>query len=347
MSQRSIEVKVGALILVALALLAGFIVVMGGFTLEPTLTIHVDFENPGALQAGAPVRMAGMQIGKVAEVQFRGGEIDSTTQEPAPPIRVVAKLEQRYRKALRANSRWYVTTNGLLGEQFLAVEPGTAEQPVLWDGAVVTGVSPPRLDLLLSESYELLHKAYASISRNETKIEETFNGLHSTLKGTGDFFRNNREKIDAIVSNTESLTMEANDTMREARERYVTGPQVDRILNNVERATGTLDRELPPLVRDGRAVLGDAKKITGALSSDDQLERYRQITRDVGDAAATLKGAATDAKGAVADTRDVVSRVKRGQGTLGALVMDEAIYDDLQELLRDLKHNPWKLFWRE
>jgi len=47
-----------------------------------------------------PVRMAGMQIGKVSEVQFRGGEIDPTTQEPAPPIRVVAKLEQRYQKAL-------------------------------------------------------------------------------------------------------------------------------------------------------------------------------------------------------------------------------------------------------
>jgi phospholipid/cholesterol/gamma-HCH transport system substrate-binding protein len=29
------------------------------------------------------------------------------------------------------------------------------------------------------------------------------------------------------------------------------------------------------------------------------------------------------------------------------MMADEAVYDDLQELLRDLKHNPWKLFWRE
>jgi phospholipid/cholesterol/gamma-HCH transport system substrate-binding protein len=340
MSQRSIEVKVGALILMALALLAGFIVVMGGLTLEPTLTIYVDFENPGALQAGAPVRMAGMQIGRVSEVHFRGGQVDPTTQEPVPPIRVVARIEQRYQQALRANSRWYVTTNGVLGEQFLAVEPGTSEHPVLWDGAIVTGVSPPRLDLLLSEGYELLHKAYVGISRNEGKIGETFDGLHATLKGTGDFFRNNREKIDAIVGNTESLTLEANDTLREARERYVTGPQVGRILNNVERATGTLDRELPPLVRDTRAVLGDAKKLSSALAADDQVERYRQITRDLADASAT-------AKVAVRDARDVVAHVKRGDGTLGALVMDEAIYDDLQEMLRDLKHNPWKFFWRE
>jgi phospholipid/cholesterol/gamma-HCH transport system substrate-binding protein len=43
----------------------------------------------------------------------------------------------------------------------------------------------------------------------------------------------------------------------------------------------------------------------------------------------------------------LIAAVKAGKGTVGALVKDEAVYDDLQELLRDLKHNPWKLFWRE
>ena len=33
--------------------------------------------------------------------------------------------------------------------------------------------------------------------------------------------------------------------------------------------------------------------------------------------------------------------------TVGALVMDEQLFDDLQELARDLKHNPWKFFWKE
>ncbi len=36
----------------------------------------------------------------------------------------------------------------------------------------------------------------------------------------------------------------------------------------------------------------------------------------------------------------MVQHVKDGRGTVGALVMDEAVYDDLQEMLRDLKHNP-------
>ncbi len=45
--------------------------------------------------------------------------------------------------------------------------------------------------------------------------------------------------------------------------------------------------------------------------------------------------------------RSIVSHIKKGEGTVGALVMDEEIYDDVQEMVRDLKHNPWKFLWRE
>ena len=82
------------------------------------------------------------------------------------------------------------------------------------------------------------------------------------------------------------------------------------------------------------------KIMAEALASPDQLERYKKITRDVSDTTGHAKIAAADAQA-------VVSHIKRGRGTVGALVMDEAVYDDLQEMLRDLKHNPWKFLWRE
>lgn len=340
MSQRSIEAKVGVLILIALGLLAAFIVIMGGLSFEPTFRVLVDFDNPGALQTGAPVKIAGVKIGRVTELQFRGGEIDPTTHEPVPTIRVVTELESKYKKAIHDDSRWYVTTQGVLGEQFLAVEPGSPDRPLLQDGAVVTGVSPPRLDLLLSESYELLHKAYVGISKNEDKLGETFLALHATLTGTGNFFKHNGDRLDSIVSNTEALTVEAQETLKEARERYVSGPQPTRIMNNLERSTTQLDKDLGPLVKDSREVLADAKKLARTLASEEQLKRYGQITRDMSAASVQAKQAATGAN-------QLVTRVRQGQGTVGALLVDEAVYDDLQEMLRDLKHNPWKFFWRE
>lgn len=340
MSQRSIELKVGALILVALGLLGAFVVVMGGLSFEPTLTVYVTFQNPGGLQAGAPVRISGVKVGRVSELEFRGGMLDPKTREPEPPIRAVARIERRYQNAIHDNARWFVTSQGVLGEMFLAIEPGSADRPVLADNSTVPGISPPRLDLLLSESYELLHKAYLGVANNEQKISETFDGLHRTLRASGNFFEHNSDKLDRIVDNVDKLSVEAGDTMKAARQRYVDGPQVTRIFNDVERTSKTLADNLPPLVEDGRKVLGDTKRITGKLATDEQLERLDRMTRDLADASGRAKGLAQDAEG-------LMKHVKAGKGTVGSLVMEEAVYDDLQELIRDLKHNPWKLFWKE
>jgi len=84
-------------------------------------------------------------------------------------------------------------------DQLEPLDEGSNDRPLLGDGATVTGISPPRLDLLLSESYELLHKAYLGITNNEQKISETFDGLHRTLHASGEFFEHNQGKLDHII----------------------------------------------------------------------------------------------------------------------------------------------------
>jgi len=86
-----------------------------------------------------------------------------------------------------------VTTVGVLGEQFLAVEPGTTEQPVLWDGAVVTGVSH-RGSPLAERKLRAIAQGVCQHRPQRDEDRRNFDGLHSTLKGTGDFFRNNRRR---------------------------------------------------------------------------------------------------------------------------------------------------------
>jgi phospholipid/cholesterol/gamma-HCH transport system substrate-binding protein len=49
----------------------------------------------------------------------------------------------------------------------------------------------------------------------------------------------------------------------------------------------------------------------------------------------------------VQDAQQSVEHIQQGRGTVGAMLMDEELYDDVQEMLRELKHNPWRLFWRE
>jgi phospholipid/cholesterol/gamma-HCH transport system substrate-binding protein len=338
-SARSIEVKVGILILTAVGLLAGFILVMGGINFQPTYVVYVDFDNPGGLQSGAPVKIAGVKVGKISDISFRAG-LDAATGKRAPLVRLKVQIEKRYAQAVHENSLFYITNQSVLGEQFLAIEPGSTDRPVLAEGAAVRGLDPPRLDMLIAEMYELLHSTVSSVRDHREEIGEAFDGLRKTLKGTGDFLEQNKGHLDKIAENAEKITVDAQDLVRGAKGKFVDNPQIDHILSSVERVSVDAARDVPPMLADGRVAVADARKVAEILGDPKEQAKLRQTLDDV-------SAVARQAKGMTADAAEILAHVKRGKGTVGAVVMDEQLYDDLQELVRDLKHNPWKFFWRE
>jgi phospholipid/cholesterol/gamma-HCH transport system substrate-binding protein len=338
-SPRSIEVKVGVLILTALGLLAAFILVMGGINFQPTYSIFVDFDNPGGLQSGAPVKIAGVKVGKIGEIRFRGG-VDPETKKRAALVRLKVLIEKQYQDSVHENSLFYVTNQSVLGEQFLAIEPGSSDRPVLADGKVVRGLDPPRLDMLIAEMYELLHGTVSSLRDNRAEIGEAFEGLRKTLRGTGEFMEKNKGHLDTIAENVEKITVDADDLVRGAKGKFVENPQIDRILASAEQVSGDAARDLPPILADGKVAIAGARRVAETVGDPKEQAKIKQALDDVA-------VVASRAKTMTGDASEILAHVKRGKGTVGAVVMDEQLYDDLQELVRDLKHNPWKFFWRE
>lgn len=333
------EMKVGGLIVASLVLLVGFVVLLGGLSLQPTFRVFVTFENPGGLQSGAPVRISGVRVGRVTAIEFRGGELNDQGK-PVPPIRVIADIEAQHNKAIYKDAKFFVTTQGMLGEMHLAIDPGTHDSGLLEDGSTVEGVSPPRLDQLISESYELLHRGYKGVVDNEKEIGETFDGLHKTLHTTGRMLEKHEEDVDRLIQRIDNLAANAEETLAAAREQYVDGPRINRIMHRLDNTTRVVDENLEPMMRDTRLILEDGRKLSAFASDDEQLATFRTLSSDTKEILGIAKTAAKDA-GAI------ISHVKAGKGTAGSLIMDEAIYDDLQELIRDLKHNPWKIMWKE
>jgi phospholipid/cholesterol/gamma-HCH transport system substrate-binding protein len=328
------------LILTAVGLLAAFMLVMGGINFQPTYRLYVDFDNPGGLQVGAPVKIAGVKVGKIEAVEFRGGKPDPSTGRREPLVRIAIVVEKRFQESIYENSLFYVTTQGVLGEQFLAIDPGSSDRPSLPENATVRGLDPPRLDMLLAEGYELLHSTVSAVRDNREQIAQTFDALRLTLRGTGTFFANNQDRLDRIVVNVEQATVEGNDLLKGANEKFVKGEQIDRILRNVDVVMGDVARQGPPLLADARHTMANAKRLSDTVGSEAQQKKIERIVDDT----ATL---VSRANAATADAQVVVAQMRRGRGTVGALLMDEQLFDDLQEMVRDLKHNPWKFFWRE
>ena len=192
-SPRSIEVKVGVLILTALGLLAAFILVMGGINFQPTYSIFVDFDNPGGLQTGAPVKIAGRQGRQDRATSASGGGVDRRRASASALVRLKVQIEKRYQTSVHENSLFYVTNQSVLGEQFLAIEPGSTDRPGARARARSCAASTRRASTCSSPRCTSCSTAPSpSLRDNRAEIGEAFDGLRKTLKGTGEFMEQNK-----------------------------------------------------------------------------------------------------------------------------------------------------------
>ena len=337
--EKSIEVKVGVLILVSLGILAAFVLVMGGLSFEKTYTLYVDFDNPGGLQSGAPVRVAGVKVGKVSELSFMGGKIDPKTNRRTL-VRAKIAVEARVKESIHEDADFYVTTQGVLGEQYLAIDPGSPQKRVMPEGTVVKGIDPPRLDLFLAKAYELLDTTMNGIRNNRELISDIATNTAGLLKGLNGTLSENRERINRTMANLESLSAEANTLTTHARTQYVDNPKIARTLDNIDRLSTDIQKDSGPMLKDARESLANLNRASKVVGGEEEQAKLKKTIDEVAQLAARANATAADAQ-------LIVQHIKKGNGSVGALVMDEAIYDDLQEMVRDLKHNPWKFLWRE
>jgi phospholipid/cholesterol/gamma-HCH transport system substrate-binding protein len=329
---RSIEVKVGLLILVGVGLLAALVLVMGGITLNRRFPLYVDFENPGGIQPGAPVRMAGVRVGTIDALEFRASPPDPATGRRTL-VRARILVEERYHPEIHRNAEFYVTTQGVLGEQFLAIDPGTGSDRIA-PGAIAVGQGPPRIDLFVARAYTLLDDAVAAVQANRETLRNIVTDLGGVLHNTNGLLARNGTRIDTLIADADQTVRDTDTLVNSARDRYVDGPQVRRILNRADNVLGALERDVPPLGQDARALAARLNHIAQGVG-DEQLAELRTTIHGVRTLTERANSIAQDAE-------RVSSHVRQGRGTVGALLMDEEIYDDLQELIRDLKHNPWK-----
>jgi phospholipid/cholesterol/gamma-HCH transport system substrate-binding protein len=337
--ERSLEVKVGALILASLGILSAFLLILGGISFEKTYTVYVDFNNPGGLQSGAAVRIAGVKVGSVKSLDFLGGKVDPKTGRRVL-VRAKVTIEQRVQDAIHDDADFYVTTQGVLGEQYLAIEPGSPERPVLRDGDEVKGIDPPRIDLFLAKAYELLDTTVSGLRSNRELLADIAKNAAGVLRGLNEVLTSNKDRIDRIMSNAEAVSVEARELTHDARVNVVDNPKIAHAIDNIDRLSSDIRDDAGPMLKDAREALANLNRLSGTVGDPAEQEKIRKALND-------LVQLAQHANAAAADAQAIVAHVKKGQGTVGALIMDEEIYDDMQELVRDLKHNPWKFLWRE
>ena len=114
MQTKKSEIWVGAFMLIALCAIVFICLQVANLKSigsEPTYRIYATFDNIGGLKPRSPVKIGGVVIGRVADI-----ELDSKTYTP----RVALDIQKRYDQ-IPDTSSLAIRTSGLLGEQYLAL----------------------------------------------------------------------------------------------------------------------------------------------------------------------------------------------------------------------------------
>jgi phospholipid/cholesterol/gamma-HCH transport system substrate-binding protein len=331
---KSLELKVGSLILLSVALLGGFVALLGNFSLRGGHRIYVDFDFSGNIQSGAAVKISGIKVGKIEEVRFLGGQMDPQTKRRVQ-VRIVAWIEDRVKDAVRKNAEFFVNTQGVLGEQYLEIQPGSFEQPPLEEGAIVRGVDPPRTDLIVARLYEFLDSITSLLRDDKDVIRDFLKSGSSVVRTLDGILKENQTEIGKLLVNIDSLTKEGSQLLASIKNGVGDSSQIRATLANIEALSGSVRREIDPLIAKAKKALDGVDRITSI--DKDKIER----------ALDELEKVSKQAERIASDAQVVMANIKQGKGTAGALLVDQQIYDDLKELVRDLKRNPWKFFWKE
>lgn len=120
MQRATLDLWVGLFVvagIVAVLFLALKVGNLGGFDNGETYVVKASFDNIGGLKARAPVKSAGVLVGRVAEIGF-----DPKTYEAS----VTLSLDARY--PFPKDTSASIMTSGLLGEQYIALEAGGDEK---------------------------------------------------------------------------------------------------------------------------------------------------------------------------------------------------------------------------
>lgn len=321
------ELKVGILVTVSLALFTTALFTLGGRVgiFSPKYTLYTLMPTVSGLSAGAPVRLAGVDVGSVGAVRF----IDDRSRDSLAQRLLAAygdslgdravviefDVERDVQEKVTRSSRVKIGTVGLLGDKYLDLDVGDPREPTLQEG-----------DLVLNErpiDYEGL------IARAAVGVEE----LVASLEGS-------RQIIAAVNDGQGTLGKLINDP-----ELYNEWLGLSRRGTTLLEEIRTGDGTLAALINDERlyeqlvATTGDLEQLTTSIrQGDGTLGRLIQDEELYDELVTTIREGQT-----------LIQELKDGDGTMARLVNDPTLYERLdrfiveaQTLMADLQQNPRK-----
>lgn len=305
---KGVELRVGLLVLASLAIIAfGSLWIVGSFPMGPgRKTYDVAMTSSGGVRQGDRVRISGVEVGRIDDVQLRPGE--------DWPVLFRVTLDPEVKVTEEASAR--IATEGLLGANYLQIDVGPASAPELPPGSVIyegasSGIDGALagLDALTGKAVELLDQVSVVLDRLADDVEPLLERATLLLSDE------NLDSFSGALANMEQLVEENRPVLHSILERF------DALASQLEASTA----ELPEVSQQVNALIEDLQE---ALGED-------------GDRLAALLETAEGTAGSAGETFDLLNSNR--QALENSLQDLEVTMSNLKEFSRQLRDRPSSL----
>ena len=295
----SVEKKVGMFFVLGLIILGVLLEVGEKWNpFEKNLPYKTYLTSITGLKAGDPVRLAGVDVGKITKIDILTDKIE-------------IDFEVKPGTMIRTDTVAGLRLTNLLGGQFLGLSFGSPTAPLLPPGSVVIGKDVANIDIIVDNVSDLAKDFKAliiNLNKNQEevlhKVSNILDDNRGNLKGAIANINSITEKLDrgdgslAMLLNDKKLYSDASSAMA----------SFNGVAGRIERGEGTL----------------------GKLVNDDA------IYRDASALVADLKVGVKDLNAGMRNVNEISAKINRGEGTLGKLVNDDALYTQLRDASKDI-----------
>jgi phospholipid/cholesterol/gamma-HCH transport system substrate-binding protein len=338
------QLRVGLTVLIASVTLGVLIFLMSGtggwFTHKITLRSY--FDNAGGLREGAPVRLAGVDIGNVTDIRI-------VEDKPMTPVEVTMKVNTRYSRSLRKDSVTLLSTAGILGETFVDVDSATAKGPAATNGDTLPARDQPQIEDVVRASQSTLQNMDGLLKRVDRIMSfiesgqgsigkviydpSLYNQLNATVtefKGLVDDIQKGKGSIGPLLTSDEAY-----------KKVLATIDKLNVMVDDLQQGKGTAGKLLkdPELFDNANKAIANVRQLTDDINAGKGA--IGTMTHDQ-EFAARLKTL-------MSNLSELSDRLEKGEGTAGMLFKDPGLYNnsnqmlvETRELLKSIRENPKK-----
>ena len=298
--RNTLETRLG--MFAALALIAAFFILetVGGFDVfKRGYRISALFNSVQELTAGAPVKMAGVPIGRVEDIGFADNK-----------VRVIMKLNPK--AVVKTDSKATIKFTGLMGQNFVAIDFGSDNAPRVENGATLTTAEQPDFSAMMAK--------LDNVASGVEKLTGSFTGdkIDNLLGPMMDFFRQNQEPLATTITNLKSISMQISEGKGTVGRLIFEDTLYKSALASVTNLQDAAS-EFKLTIADARKIVNDinaGQGTVGKLVKDDAL--YRETSESM------------------TNLKEILQKINRGQGSVGKLVNDDSLFKNAKLSLQKL-----------